>query len=383
MVRMAMEPSHFISYSPAEAHDFVVRVREELERGMPPIAVWHDKRDLRPGEEWDSQIDRAIRACATLIFVMTKDSVSDDSVCKPEWSRALKYRKPIVPLLLHTDADMPFRLDGRHYIDFADFDQAIVKLRQHLEWVKSPEGAAQALRQSLGDARRALVRAQNDQERERLTKEIQELERQIESYDALGRSQEDEAAIAVESRRLEARVEAMIPPPERPQTGRRRGRRQRRGSPRIFLSYRREDSAPYAGRLYDALSDRFGRDSVFRDIEEIRPGTAFEQAITSAVASSHVVVVLIGQRWLSPSPNTGKRRIDDSHDLVRLEIEAALASDKYLIPVLVEGARMPWHAELPPALQDLANRNAFDLSDGRWSYDVERLIRDLERAVGK
>ncbi len=154
MVPVAVGRSHFISYSPAEAHNFVVHLREELERGRPPIAVWHDKRDLRPGEEWDSQIDRAIRGCETLIFVMTKDSVSDDSVCKPEWSRALKYRKPVVPLLLHKDVDMPFRLDGRHYIDFDNFDQAILKLRQHLEWLKSPEGVAHALTQSLGDARR-------------------------------------------------------------------------------------------------------------------------------------------------------------------------------------------------------------------------------------
>lgn len=381
MVRVVVERSHFISYSPADAHDFVVRLREELERGRPPITVWHDKRDLRPGEEWDSQIDRAIRASETLIFVMTKDSVSDDSVCKPEWSRALKYRKPIVPLLLHRDADMPFRLDSRQYIDFADFDQAIVKLRQHLLWVKSPEGVAHVLSQSLGDARRALLRAQNDQERERLTKEIQELERQIESYDALGGSQKSEAAIAAESRRLGARVEAIIPPRERPKAARRRGRRQRRTSPRIFLNYRRDDSTPYAARLHDALSDRFGSDSVFQDLDVMRPGTDWKQAITSAVASSDVVLVLIGQRWQSPSPDTGKRRIDASHDFVRLEIEAALASDTYLIPILVEGARMPSHAELPGAVRDLADRNALALSDARWSHDIERLMAALEKVV--
>ena len=56
--------------------------------------------------------------------------------------------------------------------------------------------------------------------------------------------------------------------------------------PRIFLSYRREDAAGHAGRLYDRLTQNFGDESVFRDIDTIAPGTDFVDHIEKAIAQA-------------------------------------------------------------------------------------------------
>ena len=115
----------------------------------------------------------------------------------------------------------------------------------------------------------------------------------------------------------------------------------------IFISYRREDTAPYAGRLYDMLIDRFGDPNVFMDVDSIEPGLDFAEAVRNAVGSCKVLLVLIGGEWLNATNSKGQRRIDDPTDFVYLEIEAALERDIRVIPLLVAGARMMSEEELP------------------------------------
>ncbi|MBE2266745.1 MAG: toll/interleukin-1 receptor domain-containing protein, partial [Anaerolinea sp.] len=124
-----MAGSHcFISYSTADGIDFAIRLHDALESGPPPIQSWVDKRDLRPGEDWEKQIVSAIQSCFAFVFVMTTDSVAYESVCRAEWSRALKYRKPIIPLLFDENVEPPLRLENHQWIDFAnDFDAGIAK----------------------------------------------------------------------------------------------------------------------------------------------------------------------------------------------------------------------------------------------------------------
>jgi hypothetical protein len=153
-------------------------------------------------------------------------------------------------------------------------------------------------------------------------------------------------------------------------------------SVRIFINYRREDTAGYAGRLYDALATRFGDSNVFMDIDKIEPGLDFTEVIDHAVGSSDVVIALIGRRWLDAADAAGRRRLDNPLDFVRAELSAALAQDRRVIPVLVQGAEMPPPDELPESLQRLAFRHALELTDVRWRYDVERLIGSLERMQG-
>src|SRR5437762_2652730 len=148
----------------------------------------------------------------------------------------------------------------------------------------------------------------------------------------------------------------------------------------IFISYRREDSAGYAGRLYDRLAGHFGADRVFMDVEGIEPGVDFVDAIESAVASCEVLIVIIGNEWLAADA-AGKRRLDDPKDFVRIETAAALARGIRVVPVLVEDAAMPGADQLPANLAPLARRQALELSHKQWDATSGELIRTIEKLL--
>ncbi len=109
---------------------------------------------------------------------------------------------------------------------------------------------------------------------------------------------------------------------------------------RIFISYRREDSAPYAGRLHDRLVQEFGRANVFMDIDAIDPGVDFVQAIEAAVSRVDFMLCVIGPNWLLTDPS-GQPRLADPHDFVALEVASALDREIRVVPVLVGGAELP------------------------------------------
>jgi hypothetical protein len=147
---------------------------------------------------------------------------------------------------------------------------------------------------------------------------------------------------------------------------------------RIFISYRREDTAYPAGWLFDRLVEHFGQGQVFKDVDSIPLGDDFVEVITAAVAHCAVLLALIGDQWLTITGEDGRRRLDDPGDFVRLEIEAALTRDVRVIPVLVGGAQMPRPADLPPSLAKLVNRQALELSPIRFAYDTGRLLKVLD-----
>jgi hypothetical protein len=146
---------------------------------------------------------------------------------------------------------------------------------------------------------------------------------------------------------------------------------------RIFVSYRREDSSGWVGRLVDDLSRRFGAENVFQDIHSIRPGADFLDAITATLRQADCILVVIGPVWLGAKDETGGRRLDDENDYVRLELATALRGGSRVIPVLVGGARMPAPLLLPEDIRALARRNAAELSDSRWSYDLDQLVQTI------
>ena len=147
---------------------------------------------------------------------------------------------------------------------------------------------------------------------------------------------------------------------------------------RIFISYRREETAYPAGWLYDRLADRYGGGQVFKDVDSIQLGDDFVEVVTRAVGSCDVLLALIGDQWLAITDEHGRRRLDDPDDFVRLEIEAALTRNVRVIPILVDGARMPHAEELPASLVKLVRRQALELSPARFEFDTSRLLDVLD-----
>jgi hypothetical protein len=152
-------------------------------------------------------------------------------------------------------------------------------------------------------------------------------------------------------------------------------------SERVFINYRRDESAGYAGRIADSFEKYFGEDKVFRDIDSLEPGLDFSVAIERTLESSEVLVAVIGKNWLTATDAAGQRRLENPDDFVRVEIATALKRNMRVIPVLVQGASMPSADELPEDLAPLTRRNAFELHDSSWGDDIRRLITVIERVI--
>jgi len=150
---------------------------------------------------------------------------------------------------------------------------------------------------------------------------------------------------------------------------------------RIFISYRRQDSEGYVGRLYDHLIQHFDRNDVFIDVDNIPPGSDFVKQLEDTVAACEVFIAVIGPQWLTIADERGERRLDQEHDFVRIEVASALMQNKLVIPVLVGQARMPRVYDLPEAIAPLARRNAIELSHQRFSYDVQKLVDSIRGAM--
>lgn len=146
----------------------------------------------------------------------------------------------------------------------------------------------------------------------------------------------------------------------------------------VFISYRREDSAYAASFLFDLLAAHFGKDRVFWDVNSIQPGDDFTKAIQAGVGRCRVMLAFIGDRWLTITGKDGKPRLEDPNDFVRLEIEAGLTRGVRVIPVLINGARMPASTEVPTSLARLAHLEAFELSASHFQLDAARLIALLD-----
>lgn len=147
---------------------------------------------------------------------------------------------------------------------------------------------------------------------------------------------------------------------------------------RIFISYRRADSEGYVGRLYDHLAQQFRPEEIFFDVDAIRPGDDFVEALEEAVKQCEVLIAVIGPSWATLTDEDGQRRLDQWNDFVRIEIAAALKQGKVVIPVLVQQAKMPHPDDLPEDLTPLARRNAIELSHQRFGYDVGKLTETIQ-----
>lgn len=151
--------------------------------------------------------------------------------------------------------------------------------------------------------------------------------------------------------------------------------------PRITISYRRDDSLDITGRIFDRLAAHFGREAVFRDIDNIPAGANFRRHIDRVLDESDIIIAIVGPRWIGP--RAGQSRVSNAADPVRLEIETALRKGKPLIPVLVSRALMPRPDQLPESISEFAYHNAVQVDGGQdFDMHIARLVRAIEWISG-
>jgi WD40 repeat protein len=153
--------------------------------------------------------------------------------------------------------------------------------------------------------------------------------------------------------------------------------------PKISISYRRLDSEAMTGRIFDRLAGYYGKDAIFRDIDNIPPGIDFRVHINEMLRKTHILLAVIGPGWLGASSG-GLERIQQDSDAVRVEIETALRRRTPLIPVLIGNTTMPNSDQLPPSLKDFAFRNAVRVDTGQdFDYHMDRLIKSMDAILSQ
>jgi TIR domain-containing protein len=145
----------------------------------------------------------------------------------------------------------------------------------------------------------------------------------------------------------------------------------------IFICYRRDDSAGYTGRIEDRIRGDLG-DVLFVDVDAVPLGVNFVKFLRQEVARCAVLLAVIGDRWLDARDEDGKRRLDNPNDFVRVEIGAALQRDIPVIPILLDGVKIPRANQLPNDLEELAVRNGLDVRHTSFHTDMDKLIRELK-----
>jgi len=150
---------------------------------------------------------------------------------------------------------------------------------------------------------------------------------------------------------------------------------------KIFINYRRDDSAATAGRLHDRLAQTFGRENLFMDVDHIPAGVDFVDYLPSQVAACDVFLAVIGPNWLDAKDDDGRRRFDNPDDFVAIEIAAALARNIRVIPVLIDGARTPKADKLPDSIKPLVRRNAVEVRNANFGRDADSLITKVREAL--
>src|SRR5208282_6637723 len=122
---------------------------------------------------------------------------------------------------------------------------------------------------------------------------------------------------------------------------------------KVFISYRRTDTAPAAGRLYDRFCRLIGPRNVFLDVGAIDAGENFEAKIQHEIGKASAILVLIGKSWMDPPPGGDKPKLFDQNDHVRAEVKASLQRNAFTMPLLVDGAPMPGPELLPEDIREI------------------------------
>lgn len=152
----------------------------------------------------------------------------------------------------------------------------------------------------------------------------------------------------------------------------------------VFLSYRRNDSGGWAGRLRDHLALRYGEDGVWQDVDDLTVGSDYLPQILEQIAAADAVLIVIGPHWLDQRTEDGQARLASPKDVLRMEIVHALKRKTGVVPTLVGGATMPRAGDLPRSVAPLVKRNGIAIVDADWARSMQLLfekLQDLSRAA--
>lgn len=147
----------------------------------------------------------------------------------------------------------------------------------------------------------------------------------------------------------------------------------------IFISYRRDDTSWVTTSIYQSLLKHFSKEQIFRDIDSIPYGVDFLELIEKEVSKCEVFIAVIGKDWMRLTDVTNT--LENSTDFVRIEIATAFKNQVRVIPVLIDGAKMPKPNELPEEMKPLARINAVPISNARFNADIDKLIEVLHQKV--
>ncbi len=150
---------------------------------------------------------------------------------------------------------------------------------------------------------------------------------------------------------------------------------------KIFISYRRDDAKAEARSIYQHLERVYGRDRLFMDVDSIQKGLDFTKVLGESLSDTAVMLVVMGRTWLSQQDSSGRRRLDDPADYVKIEVANALRRDISVIPVRVDGARLPRVEELPDDLKDLVLRQGTNITHESFDSDLRGLEADLRKII--
>lgn len=152
-------------------------------------------------------------------------------------------------------------------------------------------------------------------------------------------------------------------------------------SPKLFICYRRDDTAGDAGRLNDTLIQLLGSGSTFFDLNSIVPGRDFEVALKRALSQTRFVLALIGPKWEIVADSFHRSRLHEENDYVRMELLAGIENAVPIVPVLLNRSSIPTAADLPEVLRPITKLQAFEIRRDRWIDDVSALLKRLDIAL--
>jgi TIR domain len=386
----------FISYSRKDSEAFADELVAGLEYGG--FAPFLDPHDIAAGD-WEARLGGLIEQSDIIVFVISPEAVKSER-CIWEVGRAIELSKRLMPVIFKPvpEHDIPEKFRRLNFIRFDSrsgfirtLSELATALRIDQDWVREHtrlgelatrwdrRGRPEALlfRGDEIDAAKAWMGARNAAAPE-ITGTQRAFISASEEADPtrLERLERSHRAAAEEIARLEKEVAAL---------------RAERGQPirtsasaKVFISYRREDSKWPARQLYNSFLRHLPQRQIFIDIDSIPPGADFVEILEQQVKECEIVLALIGPGWTgNMDPKTGRRRLDNPKDFVRIEICAALSRGISVVPVLLDGTPMPEVDQLPEDMRMLTRKQAEIVAYHTFETDVNRLMRRLGLSKAK